>query len=305
MAKYENGVNQDIIFYAERNALKNAQEAFVMGKLTDKKSLPKFYGHSYKVHFWQHIPTTEVNDLQEGVTPSSTDLVRVAKTGSLARKGMWIPITDEFSEYHENSPEFAKEASTELGYSLGTALDKDAVDVAYAGAGTQLDLAVDFGGDVDKALVAMRNALRKANAPKFTKVKSGSTKVGTKPVAGGWYIIASIEDCEILKTASDFLPVEDYSYSDGIMENEIGVIKSLGLRIIESLNATVGQVVAVADGALGEISLSGAKNIEYIHKALGSEGSTDPLNQRGSTGVKSRSVVFVMREEYLVALKTA
>jgi len=297
--KYDNGANQDIIFYA----LKNAQEAMVMSKFTDKKSLPKYYGHQYKVHYWQHIPTTEVKTLAEGVTPASTDLVRVSLTGSINRQGLWTPVTDEFQEMFENSPEFNKEASTELGYSLGSKLDSDAIDVAIAGAGTQFDLAVDFGGDIDEALKAIRKALRKANAPKITKVKTGSTKVGTKPVAGGWYIICSVDDADTFRGATDFLPVEDYSYSDGILENEIGVIKSLGLRIVESMNAASGNCVAVAEGALGEVSLAGSKNIEYIIKSLGSEGSSDPLDQRGSVGVKSRAGVFVMRAEYLVALK--
>ena len=297
MATYA-GLTKDQTFAIERKALTNAQEEFVLDKFTDKKTMPQKSGNELKFHYWDHIDESGVAILSEGVTPASTDMVRVPVAGSLKDQGAWVPFTDKVMREHENAGEFHKETSNELGYVLGRVLEKDAFNIALNGAGTVLPFT-----NIDADLKLVRQALRIANAPKFTSIKNGSTKVGTKPVNAGWYGFASINDCDIFRAAADFLSVEDYGYTSDLVPNEIGVIKSLGLRIVETAHINDGSALFLGDGGLGALSLGGKNRIEYIVQDLGSEGSTDALKQRGTSGVKTQTGSVVLRADYVVRLQ--
>ncbi len=290
-------MNKDVLFAVERKALENAQEVFILDKFTDKKSMPQKNGNALKFHRWEHIDETEVHQLTEGVTPASTELVRVSIEGTLKRQGAWIPFTDELMEQHENAGEFHKQAGAELGYSLGRVLERDAFDLALAGAGVTVPTT-----NIDADLKLVRKALRVANAPKFTSIKNGSTKVGTKPVNAGWYGFTSVNDADAFRGAADFLSVEDYGYTNDIAPNEVGAIKSLGLRIIETDFVADGNALFLGEGGLASLGLGGKNRIEYITQELGSEGSTDALKQRGTSGVKSRTGAVVLDPSRVVKL---
>ncbi len=307
MAKYST-INKDLLFAVERKALENAKELFVLDRFTDKKTMPQKSGNALKFHRWEHIPETDVHTLVEGVSPDSGEMVRVSINGALARRGASVPFTDELMEQHENSGEFHKATAEELGYVVGRVLEKDMFTVALAGAGTT----VPFTG-IDADLKLVRTALRTANAPKFTSIKSGSVKVGTSPVNAGWYGFFSIADADLARAATDFLSVEDYGYTTDIAPNEIGVIKSLGLRIVESDYVADGAALFIGDGGLASLGLSGKNKLEYIVKELGEgvgingagDAVTDALNQNGTSGVKTRTGSVVLNADYVVNLATA
>ncbi len=293
------GMTKDQIFAIQRKALMTAQEQFVLGKFTDKEVQPTQSGNTLKMHYYDNIDEAGIHDLAEGVTPAATELVRVPVQGVLKRQGAWVATTDELMEQHENASELHKETSTRLGYLVGIKLEKDAFAAALGGAGTSIPFT---GIDADLALV--RKALRTANAPRFTSIKDGSPKVGTTPVNAGWYGFFSLNDADLVRAASDFISVEDYGYSSDIAPNEIGAIKSLGLRIIETTNMVDGEALFLGEGGLGSLDLSGKNGIEYINKALGESGE-DQLNQRGSIGAKSRTGAMVLMADRVVKMATA
>jgi len=296
MAKYAT-LDGQLKYAIERKALQNTQEAFVLDRFSSKKNVPQKSGDSLKVHYWEHLPAAGVHVLEEGVTPIATEMTRVAVSGSVKHQGSFVPFTDILMMQHENAGEFHMESSKELGYSLGGVLETDAFKVIMDGAGTVLPMT-----NIDADLKLVRKALRTANAKKITSVKTGSTKVGTKPVAAGWYGFASLNDADLFRSAADFLAVEDYGYAGDVLENEIGVIKSLGLRIVETQWLEDGAAIFFGEDAFGSLGLGGKNRIEYIVQDLGSEGGNDPLKQRGTTGVKSATGFMVLRSDFIVKL---
>jgi len=285
-------------FAIERKALINAKEEFVLDRFTSKKTMPQKSGNSLNFHYWEHIDESGVYELVEGQTPLGTEMVRVPVSGALKDQGAWVPFTDKLMREHENAGEFHKETGAELGYVLGRVLERDMFKIALAGAGTVLPMT-----NIDADLKLVRQALRKANAPQFTSIKSGSTKVGTKPVNAGWYGFASLNDCDIFRGAADFLSVEDYGYSDNIAPNEIGAIKSLGLRIIETDYLEDGAALFLGEDGVASLGLSGKNKIEYIVQNVG-EGGDDPLKQRGTSGVKTQVGAVVLHADRVVKLAT-
>ncbi len=278
----------------------------VLDRFTSKKSMPKKSGTNLKFHYWDHIADTDVHDLVEGVTPDATEMVRVSVDSAIKNRGAWVPFTDELMAQHENASEFHKETGVELSYALATKLEKEQFVIALSGAGTTITTA----GDLNADLKLVRKALRVANAGKHTTIKSGSTKSGTVPVNAGWYGFTSLDDADLFRAATDFLSVEDYGYSDNIVDGEIGVIKSLGLRIVESQNIVDGEALFIGEDALGSLSLGGKNTPQYIVKELGEgvgidgagEATTDALNQNGTSGIKSTCGFMVLRSDQCIKL---
>lgn len=302
--KYENGSNQDVIFYLKRKALKVATEAFALGRFASKETLPQMNGHQFKVAYFEHLPDNAIQPLQEGVGVDGTDLTRVSKTGALLRQGGFIPYSDEAKEQFDI--EFLDAAVTELSYSAGTKMEKDGFTSLLNDAGNVID--VTAVGSWDEALKQAKLIFRKNNTPKLTAIKTGSVKVGTRPVNAGWYLFASPDDVESIKTASDWLSVEDYGYSTDLVQNEEGVIKSLGIRVVSSLNIGSGNCLMIGDGAFADLGLSGKNRIEVIKNELGSgvvqkaDGTVvaDHLKQAGSIAVKTRNSTMTIFPERLI-----
>ena len=142
----------------------------------------------------------------------------------------------------------------------------------------------------------------------LTSIKTGSTKVGTRPVNAGWYLFVDVDDADSIRKVADFLSVEDYGYTSDLVPNEIGVIKSLGIRIVESLNIGQGNALMIGDEAFADLGLGGKNRIEIIRNELGSgtvvdaSGNvvSDHLKQAGSIGVKTRNSAMTIFNDRLI-----
>ena len=293
-------ISKDLLFALEARALAQSREVNALDKLTSKEKMPKRSGNELKFHYYEEIDTDAIEDLVEGVSPGETELVRATVSGQIKHTGVAIPYTDVLMNQHENAGELVSKMSSELGYSMGRKIEKDGFAIALNGAGTTIPFT-----NIDDGLKAVAKAMRVTNCPKTTAIKDGSTKNGTSPVNSGWYMFCSVDDGDLFRGATDFLPVEDYGYSDNIFVNEIGAIKSLGLRIIDTANLNDGASVCVGEDSIASLGFESDAKSEIIHQNLGSSGTSDSLKQRGSVGVKSSTQLFVKRADRLVVMETS
>jgi len=298
MATYDT-INKDLLFAIERKAMKQMREINALDKLTSKEKMPKKSGDALKFHYYEEIATSAIQDLVEGVSPTETDLVRVSIEGKVKHTGTSIPYTDVLMNQHENAGELVREMSRELGYTMGRKIEQAGFGVALAGAGTTIPFTT-----MEAGVLAVSKAMRNANVPKTTAIKDGSTKVGTKPVNAGWYGFCSVDDGDLFRALADFVPVEEYGYTADLYTNEIGTIKSLGLRIVDSQNIADGAALFVGEDGLASLGFEADTKAEIIHKELGSAGQADPINQRGSVGVKSSTQLFIKRADRIVKMDT-
>ncbi len=279
-----------------RNLLRRAVEKFVISKFTAKKTQPKFEGKSAVFSVYDQIPasafTTAV--LADGVTPASTDITKKSIKADLANYGAFTEFTDEVSLYHEDGKILVKEATDNLGSGAGTAIESLLFAEAEANAG--VDFLTTPETDTETGLDKAETQLRVNLGVKFKSMITGSTNTDTKTVREAY--VAFINPADILKieAMTGYLSVNQYGYSDGLMENEIGSRR--GLRFVESNNATSGQVTILAEEALGEVSVRGKGRIQTIVNALGSAGSSDPLDQRQTVGAKFQIAPKMLRPEW-------
>lgn len=284
-----------------RNLLRRAVENFVISKFTAKKTQPKFEGKSAVFSVYNQIPasafTTAV--LADGVTPASTSLTKKSIKADIANYGTYVEFTDEVSLYHEDGAILIKEASDNLGAGAGTAMENLLFAEAIANAG--IDGVTVSPATTEAGLDAVETQLRKNLGAKFKAMITGSTNYGTSPIREGYVAFVHPDDVLAVEALSGYVSVEKYGYSDGLIPNEIGSRR--GIRFVETVNATAGVILVLADEALGEVSVRGVGKMQTIVNGLGSSGSADPLSQRQTVGVKFAFAPKVLRPEWVA--KTA
>ena len=116
-----------------------------------------------------------------------------------------------------------------------------------------------------------------------------------------------------LKAITGFTPVEQYANKGDVMENEIG--KYDRIRFVESTMAYVDEeagngsidvysTLIFGKDAYGVTSINGNSMKMYV-KELGSSGSSDPLDQRGSIGWKANVVAKILNQDWMVRIESA
>ena len=118
-----------------------------------------------------------------------------------------------------------------------------------------------------------------------------------------------------LVTVGDNVAVIDYAtvngsnidvylkWTDGYTYGSGDTIKPIGAN--SSLSEVHGTVVYGQDYA-GSVSLVGGKNISMIAKGLGSSGTEDPLNQRGTLGWKIKGyTATILEDAFIVRIEHA
>lgn len=206
---------------------------------------------------------------------------KVTVETTLARYGEMIAYTDEvelFSEdavqvkYREELGELANSRMEDLiqldmlgtttAMYAGTATSK-----ATIGAGVAIDGSEDAEWKVSYDLI--RKAVRKLTrnrAKKNTQIVTGSTKIGTQPIAKAYYAIIDADvkaDLESLVRGSGaetefvYVPAHKYAAAGNLANGEVGAMHEV--RFIESESAVVyaGEGATVPSGYVGSLAYTG------------------------------------------------
>lgn len=112
-------------------------------------------------------------------------------------------------------------------------------------------------------------------------------------------VMAVIDHCDLVgDTMEVYLK---WTASDGITGSE--AIKPVAAN--SDLDEVHGTIIYGQDYA-GSVSLMGGKNISMIAKGLGSSGTEDPLNQRGTLGWKIKGyTVTILEDAFMVRIEHA
>lgn len=256
----------------------------------------------YSWRMYKDLPET-TDHLIEGVSPDGLKYSLVDFTTKVYQEGNFVPLTDKMLKYG---------LDRQLSIS-GKLLGKNARNRM-----TSLLAATVFNGlNVRYAQGETSRANVKSNAKGITladinEIKANFVRRGVEPVDGGKYIfLASPEVIADLKNLSDvnksWVDVEKYGDQSGIINGEVGTF--LGFRFIETnivpvVDTNIHLCLAFGKEAFGAVAIDGedaAGGFEVIYKELGSAGSSDPLNQRGSLGWKHNGFgTRILRDEAMV-----
>ncbi len=288
----------------DRNLLRRAVEQFVISKFTAVKAQPKHNGKSAVFSIYDQIADTVFTGavLADGTTPSATDLTKTSVKADITNHGAFVELTDEVDLYHEDGKIIVKEATDNLGAAAGTAIEKTLFAEAVAGAG--IDIVTVPPADTWAGLRTAETTLRTNLGKKFKKMITGSKNTDTKTIREAYIGFCHPTDTVNLEyngaEVTEFTTVDNYGYSDGIMDNEVGSYR--GIRFIETVNAPVGVLIVMAEESLGEVSVRGKGRIQTIVKGFASGGTEDALNQRQSVAAKYQLAAKVLRPTWIAKI---
>jgi len=255
--------------------------------------------------------------LTEGVTPSGSQMSVTDITANVSQYGDFVTFTDVVD--YESKDAVLTEFAMILGDQAGDTLDQLARDVLAAGT------TVTYVGQVARAAITstdlltateVRKAIRTLKGNKARRVTSmigASTGIATEPVAASYIGICHPDTTYDLQDETGWVPVEKYSSNMKVMEGEVGKINEV--RFVETPNAKVftGAGASSIDvyatlimgaEAYGVTRISG-ESLRNIVKPLGSAGTADPLEQRGTTGWKATFVAKILNDDFMVRLEHA
>jgi len=274
-----------------------------------KSNAKKAFAYRYKNILPATTPIAEYNGSN---IKAPNKIVREEVEYSVDHYGDYIVYTDELDLYDFDN---IKSSFLDiLGDQASLTIDTIRRDVLRGGTNV-----VYADGETSRANVAtnkttltsndfkiMSIKLKNQRGKKFTKVITGSVKVGTTPIRSAYMGIVSPEVTEDLRNLTGWKEVESYSDYSKAMEDEVGSIGDF--RIIESYNNDPIDVSGtnvyisyfMAENAYATTSLRGKDGIMTKVKPLGSAGAEDPLDQFGTIGWKAITGAAILNEAWLI-----
>jgi N4-gp56 family major capsid protein len=292
------------IFY-DRILLKRGLPFLVHNRFAQTRSLASKSGNTMKFRRYSALSVAKT-PLAEGVTPPGSQLSKTDLTAQLSQYGDYVHITDIVDLTVEDK--VLTEAAELLGEQFGETMDELMRDILEACASTT-DASHGSNSqtptEITKAdIQAIVKTLLGNNAKMITRVVSASTGVGTVPVRRAYWGILHTDLIDDLEAVSGFIGVEKYPNQKDVQEAEWG--STGNVRWVISQKASKRTIPSpdeydcfiIGQDAYGSVDLKGG-TVKSIVKAFGSGGTSDPLNQRATSGWKTMWVARILNDNFM------
>lgn len=304
-------------FYS-RDLLLRVQPLLVHNKFGMVKDIPM--GNSDIIKFRRYANlTAATTPLVEGVTPAGSQLSKTDVSATLNWYGDFVTLTDKLTM--ETEDPVRMEANDVLADQAGDTIDQIVRDVLaattsviYAGSGNTQTSEVAAGDVITSANVDTAEETLKASKARFmTNYVDPSTGIATIPLPPCFIGICHVYTTKTIRAFTGFTKVELYAQPGARMEGEIG--KYGNTRFIETVNAKVYTgagtssidvyaTIILAKYAYGVTRMSG-RALQNIVKPLGSAGSSDPLDQRETSGWKASLTAVILNDAFMSKIEHA
>ena len=292
-------------FYSD-HLIETAEPKLVHDQFGQKHPIPKGNGKTIEFRKYDPLPKA-LTPLTEGVTPTGQKLALKTVTAEVKQYGGYVELSDIIQLVAIDNQ--LVQATKLLGGQAGRTLDTIVREVLSGGTNVQF-----AEGQVDSrdALVGGENGhLLTVNA--IRKAVRTLKRHDAETINGSFVGIIHPDVAYDLMNDPKWINVKTYSDPEGIYQGEIGKIENV--RFVESSEAKIFEgegsdgcdvysTLIIADNAYGTTELSGG-GLEHIVKQLGSSGTADPLNQRGTAGWKATKAAVRLVEPYMVRIETA
>lgn len=304
-------------FYS-RDLLIRVQPLLVHNKFGMVKDIPKNNSDVIKFRRYANL-SAATTPLVEGVTPNGSQLSKTDISATVNYYGDFVTLTDKLTM--ETEDPVRMETNEILADQAGDTLDQLTRDiivagtsVIYSGSGNTATADVAAGDVIATADLDEAEETLKANKARYmTSFVDPSTGISTVPLPPCFIGICHTYTTKTLRAMSGFTKVELYAQPSARMTGEIGKYGSI--RFIETVNAKVFTgagtasidvyaTLILAKYAYGTSRLAGAA-LQNIVKPLGSGGTSDPLNQRETSGWKATHTAVILNDAFMVRIEHA
>ena len=294
-------------FY-DRVMLTRAVSNFVHQNWAQIRDIPANAGQTIKFRRYTNL-TAATTALTEGVTPAGSQLAITDIVAAPLQYGDFVIMSDKVS-FTTLDP-LLTEAAELLGDQAGDTLDQLTRDVMIAGTTIQYASTATSTTLLTASMILNASEVREAvrtlqtnKAKPITRMVDPNNNYNTVPLGACYIGIVHPKTLYDLKFDSAFVPVQEYPNKSDVMPGEKGAIDDV--RFIMSPNAKYAGTMGASGAPVYKTVIFGrdfygitriaGKALENIVKPLGSGGSTDPLNQRATSGWKATFVAKILDE---------
>ena len=302
-------VPPEVRTYFDRLLLTLARPYFIYDMFAQKRTIPLNSGDQMIFRRYATLSAATV-PITDGTTPPGSQLAVTDFSTQIKWYGNFVTITDQvqFTVQDRVLNEATRVLSLQLGLTLDTLIRNMMVSTASS-IGCQSGTAVAGGAYTSLSTVDIKTAvraLRANNGRLMTKPIMGENRFATSPVRSSYWGFMDVTLQLDLEACSDFLSVANYPNPMDALEAEWGSTNNA--RWLLSTNGyhdasavPVWNSILLAQEAYGVVKL-GSKEAEFIVKPLGSSGTSDPLNQRGSVGYKYPFATRILNDNWITRL---
>lgn len=294
----------------------------VHDQAAQKHPIPKNGGKT--IEFRKYSPLAKATTaLTEGVTPNGNKLNVSTIEATVKQYGDYIELSDMLilTAIDNNLVEATKLLGDQAGLTL------DTISREVLNGGTNVIYAPKLGADGTETEVTSRTAITKdckLTTKLIFKAVALLKSMNAKPVSdmGAYFcIIHPLLAYDLMTQANAqnvWLDVYKYASPENILNGELG--KMGGVRFVETSEAKIWEEAGAATGtasdkysvystlviganAYGTTEITGG-GLQNIVKQLGSAGTSDPLDQRATTGWKATKVTERLVEEYMIRIES-
>lgn len=304
-------------FYS-RDLLFRAQPLLVHNRWAMTKNVPQ--GNSDVIKFRRYANLSAATTaLTEGITPTGSQLSKTDISATVQQYGDFVTLTDKLTM--ETEDPVRMETNEILGDQAGDTLDqltRDVIvagtNVIYSGTSNTARDEVAAGDVITTTNIDTAEETLKANKARFiTSFVDPSTGISTIPLPPCFIGICHTYTTKTLRDMTGWTPVEKYSQPGDRMIGEIG--RYGNTRFIETVNAKVftgagtSSIDIYATLIIAKYAYATSRinshALENIVKPLGSGGTSDPLNQRETSGWKATFVAKILNDDFIVRIEHA
>lgn len=293
-------LSQEAKTFYDKTLLQRLVPVLVFAKYGQKKSLKSRSGKTIEFRKFTSLDAA-TTPLTEGVTPTGKNLAVTAITATVNQYGDYVEISDML-DLVGIDPVLVESAEI-LGEQAGLTIDNVVRDVVCGGTNVQY-----AGGKESTDAITASDVM---TADEVARAAATLKKSNVKRLEGKFYI--GIVDPDIaydLMKDPLWQDISKYSGGGAIMDGEIG--KLHGVRFIETTETLVKEstvnvhcAMIIGKDAYGIVDVDGSVKPENIVKAFGSAGTSDPLDQRATSGWKALFTAKRLDENCMVRIECA
>lgn len=296
--------------YYDSVLLRRAHPYEVHGNFGQTRPLPEGKGNEILFRRYENLGLA-TTPLTEAQTPSGQKMSKTDITATVKQYGDYIHISDVV-DLTARDPVLT-EAAELLGEQMGKTRDvlirdkivggyttnKSSAAYDYVSASSASVTATHFDNAVDNLLGA--------NARYLTSAIRPSTGYNTVPIRPAYVAIVHPNLRQTIETFSGFVPVVKYPANENVLDGEWGAVGNV--RVVLSTLADSGGdiegsnyiIPVFAADAYGVTELAGGAASNIV-KGHGSGGTTDPLDQRATSGWKMMMTAMVLNPKFMTII---
>ena len=300
-------VPPEVRTYFDRLLLTLARPYYIYDMFAQKRTIPLNSGDQMIFRRYATFSAATV-PLVDGTTPPGDSLAVTDFSTQIKWYGNFTVITDQvqFTVQDRVLNEATRVLSLQLGLTIDTLIRNMMVATASS---ISCSNGVNGNTPTEITTADIKNAvraLRLGNARLMTKPIPGENRFATSPVRSSYWGFMDVTLQPDLEACSDFLSAANYPNPMDALEAEWGSTNNVRWLLSTNGYATsaatpVWNSIILGQEAYGVVKL-GSKEAEFIVKPLGSSGTEDPLNQRGSVGYKYPFATRLLNDNWITRL---